>query len=152
MWLSVHATLLMGPAAASDEPGVASATPSEHQEASSEESTAKPNPAHGARQAKLLGAGNCSWSTSMMAARALSDGVPYTFVGHLEASANQLPSRVATPYTVGPDAAIHVVANEVLGLMERRSVVKGRLDLRGRLIEMDGVRYLVITEYTRVGA
>ena len=88
----------------------------------------------------------------MMAARALTDGVPYTYVGHLETSENKLASRVATPYTVGPHAAIHVVANEVLGLMERNSVVGSRLDLRGRLIEVDDVRYLVITHFTAVGA
>jgi len=152
MWFSVPAALLMGsvPAWCDDPEGVRQEPTEGSRELRSE--LAKVDPAQGARHAKLMGAGNCSWSTSMMASRALSEGVPYTYVGHLEASDNELPSRVATPYTVGPDQAIHVVANEVLGLMERREVVDARLDLRGRLIEVDGVRYLVITHFTAVGA
>ncbi|MEO0604914.1 MAG: hypothetical protein AAF211_26010 [Myxococcota bacterium] len=152
MWFSVHAALLMGSATASgDEPEAAPARQVRDAEVTTAD-RAKANPAQGARHAKLMGAGNCSWSTSRMAARALSDGLPYTFVGHLEASDNALPSRVATPYTVGPDAAIHVVANEVLGLMERESVIDERLDVRGRIVEVGGVRYLVITDFTLVGA
>jgi len=152
MWFSVHAALLIGSAPASgDEPGPApDRQDREGQPEVRAVKVAAVNPAQGARHAKLLGTGNCSWSTSMMAARALSDGVPYTYVGHLESSDNELPSRVATPYTVGPGAAIHVVANQVLGLMERQQVVADRLDLRGRLIEVDRVSYLVITDFVPV--
>ncbi len=170
MWFSVHAALLLGPTpAAGDEPESTAARqeresmdgqdrdrPNGEPERADTETTAaevsRVDPAQGARHAKLLGAGNCSWSTSRMAARAVSEGRPYTFVGHLEASENSLTSRVATPYTVGPDAAIHVVANEVLEVMEREQVVGERLDLRGRLVEVDGVRYLAITDFVRVGA
>lgn len=147
MWFSVHAALLMHSAPArGEEP---EPTPARHEVAPEVRRAmlTKVDPAQGARHAKLLGAGNCSWSTSMMAARAVQEGVPYTYVGHLEPSDNALPSRVASPYTVGPGAAIHVVANEVLGLMEREQVVEERLDLRGRMIEVDSVRYLAITGY-----
>lgn len=175
MLMSVNAAcaaFLMGTAAASDEPDnplvgpqPATVTPGKRWTGGAGELSEKAgvtlpadpelekvDPGQGARQASLVGAGNCSWTTSMMAARALVDGVPYTYVGHLEASDNDLSSHVATPYTVGPDQAIHVVANEVLGLMERRRLLTDRLDLRGRIIEVDGVRYLVITDFARVGA
>ena len=102
------------------------------------------DPARCARQAELVGPENCAWTTGMMAQRVLTDGVPWTFVGKLVRSTNDLPSKVAAPFTVGPDASIHVVANEVLEALERQGAIAGRLELTGKLLEVDGVKYLVI--------
>ncbi|MEQ1566381.1 MAG: hypothetical protein ABMA64_12140 [Myxococcota bacterium] len=104
------------------------------------------DPAKCARQAELVGADNCAWTTGMMAQRVLTEGVPWSYVGRLVPSDNALPSKVASPYTVGPDAKIHVVANEVLEVLERRGATGGRLELSGKLLEVEGIEYLVLTE------
>lgn len=159
MWLSVHATLWMGVAGAADDPApdanamMAKADVGRSDRVATSElpNSEAADPARGTRDAKLLGVGNCSWTTSLLARRALNDGVPHTYVGHLEPSDNQLSSRVAAPFTVGPAGALHVVANEVLGLMHRSDLLTSRVELRGRVLEVDTVRYLVITEFARVG-
>ncbi len=129
------------------------------------------HPGRRARSTQLMGAGNCSWSTSLMAQRVLSEGQPYTYVGTLQESDNELSSRVAAPYTVGPDSSIHVIANEVLDTLreeftELRSAsphcapgrqadsgcdfaTSTRLELRGKVLTVDTIQYLVVTEINR---
>jgi hypothetical protein len=104
------------------------------------------DPAKCARTTDLVGVENCAWTTGMMAQRVLADGVPWTFVGRLVPSDNDLPSKVAAPYTVGPAGTIHVVANEVLEALEQRGATTARLELTGKLLEVEGIKYLVITE------
>ena len=116
---------------------------------SEEKAQAAVDPSRCARKVELVGAGNCSWSTSMMADRVLQQGAPHTYVGTLVASANQLASRVAAPYTVGPDASVHVVANEVLEKLDGKEVTKLRLELQGKLLEVGGVQYFVVTDFSR---
>ncbi|MEQ1502111.1 MAG: hypothetical protein ABMB14_07760 [Myxococcota bacterium] len=107
------------------------------------------NPAQCARQAELVGVENCAWTTAMMAQRVLEEGSPWTYVGRLLASDIVLPSKVAVPYTVGPvepdGGAIYVVANEVLDRLVRDGSSQSRLELTGRLLEVDGVTYFVAT-------
>ncbi|MBA2320407.1 MAG: hypothetical protein H0V89_04555 [Deltaproteobacteria bacterium] len=99
------------------------------------------DPAHCAKKAQLVGS-NCSFSTGMMAQRVLDEGAVYTFAGLLTSSANQLGSHVAAPWTIGPDGAVHVIANEVVEQLDG----KGRVSLEGRILEVDGVRYFVATK------
>ena len=106
------------------------------------------DPGSCAKRAELVGAGNCSWTTAMMASRVLDEGSPYTYIGRLAPSRNKLTSRVAAPYTVGPEEAIHVVANEVIDLLDRQGSVRNRLELRGKLLEVDGIKYLVVTDFS----
>lgn len=106
------------------------------------------DPGSCAKRAELVGAGNCSWTTAMMASRVLDEGSPYTYIGHLVPSRNKLSSRVAAPYTVGPEEGIHVVANEVIDLLDRQGSVRNRLELRGKLLEVDGTKYLVVTDFS----
>ena len=103
------------------------------------------DPAKCARQAELVGTGNCAWTTGLMAQRVLTEGVPWTFVGKLVPSTNDLPSKVAAPFTVGPDATIHVIANEVLDVLQRAGSTVNRLEISGKLLEVDGIKSLVIT-------
>ncbi|HHO52848.1 MAG TPA: hypothetical protein ENK18_18720 [Deltaproteobacteria bacterium] len=107
------------------------------------------DPSESAKRAELIGLSNCSWTTAMMAERVLDEGVPYTYVGHLIESHNELASRVAAPYTVGPNGRIHVVANEVLDLLDRQGSLQARLELQGKVLEVDGVRYLVVTTFSK---
>jgi hypothetical protein len=84
----------------------------------------------------------------MMAQRVLEEGSPYTYVGRLIASDNTLTSRVAAPFTIGPeDARIHVLANEVIDLLDQHGATKRRVDLEGKVLEVDGITYFVATAY-----
>jgi hypothetical protein len=103
------------------------------------------DPAACAKKAELVGS-NCSYSTTMMAQRVLSEGSPYTFAGTLASSTAALASHVAAPYTVGPEASLHVVANEVLEALTEKGA-QSRYSLEGRVLEVDGVRYLVLTGF-----
>lgn len=107
------------------------------------EATDKVDPAHCSR--RMVGPESCAWTTSMMAQRVLEEGAPWTYVGRLAPTDTPLPSKVAAPFTVGPQQRIHVVANEVLELLDRTSP---RVELTGRLLEVDGIRYFVATALT----
>jgi hypothetical protein len=101
------------------------------------------DPARTAHKPELVGPEACSWTTSMVAQRVLEQGTPWTYVGKLAASAEPLPSRVASPFTVGPDQRIHVVANQILEQVEPRD--GARVELTGRVLEVDGITYFVAT-------
>ena len=104
------------------------------------------NPAASARRVELVGADNCAWTTGAMAQRVLEEGTPWSFVGRVEASANALPSKVAAPYTLGPDGQVHVIANAVLERLQAGGLLGQRLEFVGRLLEVDGTTYFVATE------
>ena len=104
------------------------------------------DPTHCAKKAELLGS-NCSYATGMMAQRVLEEGDSYTFTGTLAAANNTLDSKVAAPYAVGPDASIHILANEVIGSLVENGGEDKRVELAGKLLEVDGVTYFVATTY-----
>jgi hypothetical protein len=104
------------------------------------------DPARSARRPELVGPESCSWTTSVMAQRVLEQGTPWTYVGKLSASLEALPSRVASPFTVGPDQRIHVVANQILEQLPREATA--RVELTGRVLEVDGITYFVATALT----
>jgi hypothetical protein len=110
---------------------------------------AKVDPARSARQPDLVGPEACSWTTSMMAQRVLEQGTPWTYVGRLTAAVDALPSKVASPFTLGPDQRIHVVANQTLEHLQRSSgepvTARSRVELTGRVLEVDGITYFVAT-------
>jgi hypothetical protein len=103
------------------------------------------DPASCAKKAELVG-GACSYTTGMMAQRVLSEGKPWSFTGTLARTAGDLESHVAAPYTVGPDK-VHVVANEVLEALTAANAHAGRVGLEGKLLDVDGVKYFVLTSY-----
>ncbi len=104
-----------------------------------------PDPGRSARRADLVGPGACSWTTQMVAQRVLEDGTPWSYVGRLVPADNALPSKVAAPFTIGPEGSLHVVANEILEDLQARGEVSGRLELVGRVLEVDGTTYFVAT-------
>lgn len=104
------------------------------------------DPASTARRVELVGAEACAWTTGAMARRILEEGAPWSFVGRVEPSANTLPSKVAAPYTLGPDGGVHVVANAVLEKLAAAGLLGQRLEFVGRLLEVDGTTYFVATE------
>ncbi len=134
---------LMLPAAALACPGKACTDcGSDVAHASVEAATATKDPAACAKKADLVGS-NCSYSTGMMAQRVLAE----------RGSTNQLASHVASPYVVGAaDAPIHVIANEVVESLTSDGLDSSRLSIEGKLLEVDGIKYLVVTEYTAAAA
>lgn len=114
------------------------------------EATAPVNPAACAKKAELVGA-NCSYSTGMMAQRVVAEGAPFTYAGRLAQAEGELASHVAAPFVVGPEK-ISVVANEVLEQLTTAGVVASRLQLEGKLLEVDGVKYFVLTGFQALNA
>ncbi len=103
-----------------------------------------------AKKAELVG-GNCSYSTGMMAQRVVAEGSPWTFAGSLAKADGELSSHVAAPYSVGPDG-VRVVANEVLDNVADASMLDNRLNLEGKVLEVDGVKYFVLTGYSALNS
>ena len=99
---------------------------------------------HCARAGELIGS-NCSYTTGTMARRVIEDGVDWAWEGALEASANDLTSLVAAPFTVR--GSTHVIANELVALLLTDGLARARLSLVGRFLEVDGVRYVVLTSF-----
>jgi hypothetical protein len=106
------------------------------------------DPSQSATQAGLVGPENCAWTTTMMARRVLDQGAPWTYVGRLAPSSVVLQSKVAVPYTVGPDARIFVIANEVLDSLARSGSTHSRVQLAGKVLEVEGISYFVPTVVT----
>jgi hypothetical protein len=98
-----------------------------------------------AKKAELMG-GACSYTTGMMAQRVVADGKLWAFTGSLSPVQTRLASHVAAPFTVGPDK-VYVVANEVLDALTDAGVQAGRVSLEGKLLEVDGIKYYVLTGF-----
>lgn len=88
----------------------------------------------------------CTFRTGVMARRVMAEGSEYAFVGRLQAS-GQTPGDVACPYMVGGQEDTCVVASELVEHMQSQGLANGELSLEGRLLEIDGVRYVVLTAY-----
>jgi hypothetical protein len=112
--------------------------------------TAAVDPAGCAKHAELVG-GNCSYTTGMMAQRVLEEGKTFTFTGHMAATENHLESHVAAPYKIGP-TQYNVLANEVLEQLKGTGAESGRVSLQGRLLEVDGNTYLVLTHFEKANS
>lgn len=104
---------------------------------------------HCARSGELIGS-NCSYTTGMMARRVLEEGQDWNWVGSLAASGNTLPSMVAAPYTA--QASTYVIATELVEALKADDATAARLSLVGKLLEVDGVRYVVLTSYKVVNS
>jgi hypothetical protein len=93
-----------------------------------------------AKKAELVGTA-CSYSTGMMAQRVHADGKDLALTAKLEKAGDTLPSKVAAPYTANGE--YHVIANEVIdGLDPAKS-----LNLQGKALEVDGVKYFLVTGF-----
>jgi len=99
---------------------------------------------HCARAASLVGS-NCSYTTGMMARRVIEEGQDWTYIGELAQTGNDLANKVAAPYSVAD--GFHVIANELVEVLSQEGHANARLSLAGRLLEVDGVRYVVLTSF-----
>lgn len=140
-WLALSFTLLCPDLrACPDGPG-ANAEPRPEGRAASEEAAAHP-----ATRASLIGA-NCSYTTGSMARRVMAEGVDWSAEDRLEPAANSLETRVAVPYVLHQDPSTYVVASELLQVVPDPARSRHRLAMSGRTLEVDGVRYVVLTAF-----
>lgn len=116
------------------------------EKAAGEKTAAASDPTACAKKAELVG-GACSYTTGMMAQRVLNDGTPWSYTGSLAKTTTDLESQVAAPFTVGPEK-VNVVANEVLESLTTAGAHAGRVGLEGKLLEVDGVKYFVLTSFS----
>ena len=99
-----------------------------------------------AKKASLVGSA-CSYSTGMMASRVLEQGEAFTYTGTLREASSPLASKVAAPFQVGPEA-IRVIANEVV----ESASPSDRMDWSGKVLEVEGVKYFVVTGFEKTSA
>ena len=96
-----------------------------------------------AKKASLVGE-NCSYSTGMMAQRVHAEGKETSLTSvRLEKQDKMLESHVAAPYQV---ADMYVIANEVV---EQIPDPSASMALSGKVLEVDGVKYLLVTSYKK---
>ncbi|MCB9675972.1 MAG: hypothetical protein H6737_12690 [Alphaproteobacteria bacterium] len=99
-----------------------------------------------AKKAELVGAA-CSYSTGMMASRVLEQGKSFSYTGKLTPTDEALASQVAAPFVVGPEK-VRVIANEVVESAQGHD----RMTFQGKVLEVDGVQYFVVTSYEKASA
>jgi hypothetical protein len=104
----------------------------------------KASPSACAKNTSFVGK-NCSYTTGMMAQRVLAEGQSWSFTGLLKSTENALDSHVAAPFLVGTD--VNVIGNEVIEKLASAGLTSSRVAIDGRLIEVDGVKYFVLTQY-----
>ena len=93
-----------------------------------------------AKTAALVGS-NCAYSTGMMAQKVHVTGVQQSLTGVLSASSAKLDSHVAAPYTVD---GMYVIANEIVDQISDPSKT---LAMTGKSLEVDGVKYFLVTGF-----
>jgi hypothetical protein len=99
-----------------------------------------------AKKASLVGE-NCSYSTGKMAQRVNTEGKDTTLTSvHFEKHDAMLDSHVAVPYKV---ADMYVIANEVV---EQIADPTASMALSGKVLEVDGVKYLLVTSFKKASA
>ncbi|HHO53452.1 MAG TPA: hypothetical protein ENK18_21915 [Deltaproteobacteria bacterium] len=94
-----------------------------------------------AKTAELIGT-NCKFSTGQMAQRVHAEGKDTTVTARLQQQDAQLDSHVAAPYTINDN--VYVIANEIIEQIEDRTAA---LTLSGKVLEVDGVTYLLVESY-----
>jgi hypothetical protein len=135
------------PSAASSEGPRGAAAVSVTPKDSSDSLAAPESASHSARSRELLGA-NCSFTTGTMARRVLEEGAAWTWVGTLAQTDNAQPTRIATPYRA--DEGVFLVGTELLETLVQKGLSAANLRLEGRSLELEGVRYVVLTAFARV--
>lgn len=140
-WLLLSISLVPSPARACPGGPSASSEPRTEGRVASEEAAA-----HTATRASLIGA-NCSYSTGSMARRVMDEGIDWSAEDRLARTSNDHQNHVAAPFVLSGDPAVHIVASELLQLVPDPDATPPLLALSGRSLEVDGVRYVVLTAF-----
>jgi len=99
------------------------------------------DPTHCAHNAALMGT-NCAWSTGAMAQRVQAEGRDLSVTATLAPQQNALASAVAAPYKTGD---LFVIANSVI----EQADVSASLALTGKVLEVDGIKYFLVTSFQK---
>jgi hypothetical protein len=99
------------------------------------------DPTHCAKSTALVGA-NCKWSTGAMAQRVQAEGKDTTLTAKLATQPKQLDSHVAAPYMAGD---MYVIANTVIETADTSST----LAMSGKVLEVDGVKYFLVSTFQK---
>ena len=99
------------------------------------------DPTHCAKSAALVGS-NCAWSTGAMAQRVQAEGKDTAVTGKLASQAKQLDSHVAAPFQIN---GMYVIANQVIESADPAA----NLALTGKMLEVDGVKYFLVTNFQK---
>jgi hypothetical protein len=103
-----------------------------------------------ARSEALLGTAD-SFRTATTARRVLAEGAELSSAGRLVA--NPTPSgtseggALACPYQLASMPGSCLLATELVEHLALKGPVHGDLQLEGRILEIDGIRYVVLTAY-----
>jgi hypothetical protein len=115
-------------------------------EAQTDAELAKPRATACAKMVSLMGSG-CSYTTGMMAQRVLAEGKPFSFTGLLTRQKEVTSAGVAVPFTIGPQQDIHVIANEFVEELTVAGSDTSKLELSGKVLDVDGVRFFLVEQY-----
>lgn len=100
---------------------------------------------HSARPGKLVGTA-CLYSTGAMAKKVVSGGMPWNYEGSIAEVVESQDITVSSPYTAA-NGSVSVVATELLDALVSCGYGAQSLALEGRSLEVDGVRYVVLTSF-----
>lgn len=140
MWLLLTGLLVGSSAARADDPAM---------EAGSDTPTVAADPATTDAilppyAARVLGT-EYTWRTGVLARRAWQEGAPYAFVGVLQRGGADAPPDVACPLTAGGPEGACVLATALVERLMAEVPLDRELSVEGRIIEVDGIRYVVLT-------
>jgi len=102
--------------------------------------------AHCARSDGVIGA-HCSYATGVMARRVLEQGEDTELVATLLEVDDDVPGGVSAPYRLAEDPKSRVIANELIEQMVRTNRIGHPIEVDARELDVDGVRYYVLTAY-----
>ena len=99
-----------------------------------------------ATRSSLLGDG-CSYTTGIMAERVQAEGKIYSYSGPMIRQATNTLKGVAVPFAIGADKSTLVIANEFV----EKLIVDGhetqKLELKGKVLEVQGTRFFLLERY-----
>jgi hypothetical protein len=102
------------------------------------------DPTHCAKSAALVGS-NCQWSTGSMAQRVQAEGKDTSVTAKLQKQDQKLASQVAAPFKVGE---MYVIANQVI----EQADASATLAMSGKVLEVDGVKYFLVSSFQKTNS
>lgn len=100
---------------------------------------------HAARRPELLGA-SCAASTGMAARRVVEEGVDWRQQGVLDLALDNVDAQISAPFLVRGSGS-RIIATSLTDQIAQNRLTGRSLVLVGRSLDVEGVVYVVLTEY-----
>ncbi len=142
MWTLLHCLLLVSPAVLADTATAAQGIRVDGARVEAVDASLPP------RAAQVLGT-DYTWRTGVLARQAWQQGAPYAFVGVLQPTTPQAAGDIACPLRIGGQDGTCVLATELVEHLAAEGSPDIELSVEGRILEVDGIRYVVLTAYQR---